>query len=154
MQIFKTTTGLKGFLEDCRDNNKKISLVPTMGGLHDGHLKLVDRARAISDIVVVSIFVNPTQFARGEDFEDYPNTLSSDQKKLESKGVDVLFLPSKGEIYPDGLHNDYKVGEIGQILCGAFRPVTLMVLRKLFSVFLILLSLIIQFLVKRTINNF
>ncbi len=122
MQIFETTTGLKGFLEDCRDNNKKISLVPTMGGLHDGHLKLVDRARAISDIVVVSIFVNPTQFARGEDFEDYPNTLSSDQKKLESKGVDVLFLPSKGEIYPDGLQNDYKVGEIGQILCGAFRP--------------------------------
>jgi len=122
MQIFKTTTGLKGFLEDCRDNNKKISLVPTMGGLHDGHLKLVDRAIAISDIVVVSIFVNPTQFARGEDFEDYPNTLSSDQKKLESEGVDVLFLPSKGEIYPDGLHNDYKVGEIGQILCGAFRP--------------------------------
>ena len=56
MQIFKTTTGLKSFLEDCRDNNKKISLVPTMGGLHDGHLKLVDRARAISDIVVVSIF--------------------------------------------------------------------------------------------------
>ena len=85
MQIFKTTTGLKSFLEDCRDNNKKISLVPTMGGLHDGHLMLVDRARAISDIVVVSIFVNPTQFARGEDFEDYPNTLSSDQKKTRIK---------------------------------------------------------------------
>jgi pantoate--beta-alanine ligase len=122
MQIFKTTTNLKRFLDTCRDNNKIISLVPTMGGLHDGHLKLVDRAKEISDIVVVSIFVNPTQFARGEDFDDYPNTFSSDQKQLESKGVSALFFPSRDEIYPDGIQNDYKVGAIGQILCGAFRP--------------------------------
>ena len=122
MQIFKTTTNLKRFLDTCRDNNKTISLVPTMGGLHDGHLKLVDRAKEISDIVVVSIFVNPTQFARGEDFDDYPNTFSSDQKQLESKGVSALFFPSRDEIYPDGIQNDYKVGAIGQILCGAFRP--------------------------------
>tara|TARA_B100000959_G_scaffold15262_1_gene14981 strand:- start:8546 stop:9304 length:759 start_codon:yes stop_codon:yes gene_type:complete len=93
-----------------------------MGGLHDGHLKLVDRAKEISDIVVVSIFVNPTQFARGEDFDDYPNTFSSDQRQLELKGVDVLFFPSREEIYPDGTQNDYKVGAIGQILCGEFRP--------------------------------
>ena len=122
MQIFKTTTNLKRFLDTCRDNNKTISLVPTMGGLHDGHLKLVDRAKEISDIVVVSIFVNPTQFARGEDFDDYPNTFSSDQRQLELKGVDVLFFPSREEIYPDGTQNDYKVGAIGQILCGEFRP--------------------------------
>ncbi len=122
MQIFKTTNDLKRFLDTCRDNNKAISLVPTMGGLHDGHLKLVDRAKEISDIVVVSIFVNPTQFARGEDFDDYPNTFSSDQRQLELKGVDVLFFPSREEIYPDGTQNDYKVGAIGQILCGEFRP--------------------------------
>ena len=122
MQIFKTTNDLKRFLDTCRDNNKTISLVPTMGGLHDGHLKLVDRAKKISDIVVVSIFVNPTQFARGEDFDDYPNTFSSDQRQLELKGVDVLFFPSREEIYPDGTQNDYKVGAIGQILCGEFRP--------------------------------
>ena len=122
MQIFKTTNDLKRFLDTCRDNNKAISLVPTMGGLHDGHLKLVDRAKEISDIVVVSIFVNPTQFARGEDFDDYPNTFSSDQRQLELKGVDVLFFPSREEIYPDGTQNDYKVGVIGQILCGEFRP--------------------------------
>ena len=85
MQIFKTTTNLKRFLDTCRDNNKTISLVPTMGGLHDGHLKLVERAKEISDIVVVSIFVNPTQFARGEDFAAYPNTFSSDQNQLESQ---------------------------------------------------------------------
>ena len=122
MQIFKTTIELKRFLDSCRENNNQIALVPTMGGLHDGHLKLVDRAKTLADIVVVSIFVNPTQFARGEDFEDYPNTLSSDQKNLESKEVDVLFLPTKEEIYPGGMKTDYKVGEIGQILCGAFRP--------------------------------
>jgi len=122
MQIFKTTNDLKRFLDTCRDNNKTISLVPTMGGLHDGHLKLVDRAKKISDIVVVSIFVNPTQFARGEDFDDYPNTFSSDQRQLELKGVEVLFFPSREEIYPDGTQNDYKVGAIGQILCGEFRP--------------------------------
>ena len=122
MQIFKTTNDLKRFLDTCRDNNEAISLVPTMGGLHDGHLKLVDRAKEISDIVVVSIFVNPTQFARGEDFDDYPNTFSSDQRQLELKGVDVLFFPSREEIYPDGTQNDYKVGAIGQILCGEFRP--------------------------------
>ena len=122
MQIFKTTNDLKRFLDTCRDNNKTISLVPTMGGLHDGHLKLVDRAKEISDIVVVSIFVNPTQFSRGEDFDDYPNTFSSDQRQLELKGVEVLFFPSREEIYPDGTQNDYKVGAIGQILCGEFRP--------------------------------
>ena len=122
MQIFKTTIELKRFLDSCRENNNQIALVPTMGGLHDGHLKLVDRAKTLADVVVVSIFVNPTQFARGEDFEDYPNTLSSDQKNLESKRVDVLFLPNKEEIYPGGMKTDYKVGEIGQILCGAFRP--------------------------------
>ena len=122
MQIFKTTIELKRFLDSCRENNNQIALVPTMGGLHDGHLKLVDRAKTLADVVVVSIFVNPTQFARGEDFEDYPNTLSSDQKNLESKEVDVLFLPAKEEIYPGGMKTDYKVGEIGQILCGAFRP--------------------------------
>ena len=122
MQIFKTTIELKRFLDSCRENNNQIALVPTMGGLHDGHLKLVDRAKTLADVVVVSIFVNPTQFARGEDFEDYPNTLASDQKNLESKRVDVLFLPAKEEIYPGGMKTDYQVGEIGQILCGAFRP--------------------------------
>jgi pantoate--beta-alanine ligase len=122
MQIFKTTIELKRFLDSCRENNNQIALVPTMGGLHDGHLKLVDRAKTLADVVVVSIFVNQTQFARGEDFEDYPNTLASDQKNLESKRVDVLFLPNKEEIYPGGMKTDYKVGEIGQILCGAFRP--------------------------------
>ena len=120
MQIFTTEKDLKLFLDSIRNNN--IALVPTMGGLHEGHLSLVDKAKSLAQIVVVSIFVNPTQFARGEDFDDYPNTFDSDKLLLESKKVDALFLPSKDEIYPHGTESDYKVGAIGQILCGAFRP--------------------------------
>ena len=120
MQIFTTEKDLKLFLDSLRNNN--IALVPTMGGLHEGHLSLVDKAKSLAQIVVVSIFVNPTQFARGEDFDDYPNSFDSDKLLLESKKVDALFLPSKDEIYPHGTESDYKVGDIGQILCGAFRP--------------------------------
>ena len=122
MEIFKTQKDLELYLDSLRLDGKKIALVPTMGGLHDGHLSLVDKAKSLSEIVVVSIFVNPTQFARGEDFDDYPNTFEADKLLLESKNVDALFLPSKEEIYPHGTASDYKVGAIGQILCGAFRP--------------------------------
>ena len=122
MEIFKTQKDLELYLDNLRLDGKKIALVPTMGGLHDGHLSLVDKAKSLSEIVVVSIFVNPTQFARGEDFDDYPNTFEADKLLLESKNVDALFLPSKEEIYPHGTASDYKVGAIGQILCGAFRP--------------------------------
>ena len=121
MEIFKTQKDLELYLNSLRLDGKKIALVPTMGGLHDGHLSLVDKAKSLSEIVVVSIFVNPTQFARGEDFDDYPNTFEADKLLLESKNVDALFLPSKEEIYPHGTASDYKVGAIGQILCGAFR---------------------------------
>ena len=122
MEIFKTQKDLELYLDSLRLEGKKIALVPTMGGLHDGHLSLVDKAKSLSEIVVVSIFVNPTQFARGEDFDDYPNTFEADKLLLESKNVDALFLPSKEEIYPHGTASDYKVGAIGNILCGAFRP--------------------------------
>ena len=122
MHIFKKQKDLNLFLKSERENNNNIALVPTMGGLHDGHLSLVGRAKDLAEIVVVSIFVNPTQFARGEDFDDYPNTFENDKLLLESKNIDVLFIPSKEEIYPHGTESDYKVGAIGQILCGAFRP--------------------------------
>ena len=122
MQIFKKQKDLNLFLESEREKSKYIALVPTMGGLHDGHLSLVAKAKNLAEIVVVSIFVNPTQFARGEDYDDYPNTFENDKFLLESKKIDVLFIPSKEEIYPHGTESDYKVGAIGQILCGAFRP--------------------------------
>ena len=122
MKIFEKKKDLELFLDALREKGNAVAFVPTMGGLHDGHLSLVDKAKELAQIVVVSIFVNPTQFARGEDFDDYPNTFDADKLLLESKNVDALFLPSEEEIYPDGTKSDYQVGAIGQILCGAFRP--------------------------------
>ena len=122
MKIFEKKKDLELFLDALREKGNAVAFVPTMGGLHHGHLSLVDKAKELAQIVVVSIFVNPTQFARGEDFDDYPNTYKADKLLLESKNVDALFLPSKEEIYPHGTKSDYQVGDIGQILCGAFRP--------------------------------
>ena len=122
MKVFERTVDLQFFLDSCKNNNKKVALVPTMGGLHDGHLMLVEKARALADIVVVSIFVNPTQFSKGEDFESYPKNFTNDKALLDTKNVDILFIPSKNEIYPDGTLLNYEVGEMGKILCGAFRP--------------------------------
>ena len=122
MKIFEKKKDLELFLDALREKGNAVAFVPTMGGLHHGHLSLVDKAKELAQIVVVSIFVNPTQFARGEDFDDYPNTFEADKLLLESKNVDALFLPSKEEIYPYGTESDYQVGAIGQILCGAFRP--------------------------------
>mgnify|MGYP001261152328 CR=1 FL=1 len=92
MQIFKSEKDLELYLDNLRLDGKKIALVPTMGGLHDGHLSLVDKAKSLSEIVVVSIFVNPTQFARGEDFDDYPNTFEADKLLLESKMLTHYFF--------------------------------------------------------------
>ena len=122
MKIFEKKKDLEFFLDALREKGNAVAFVPTMGGLHHGHFSLVDKAKELAQIVVVSIFVNPTQFARGEDFDDYPNTFEADKLLLESKNVDALFLPSKEEIYPYGTESDYQVGAIGQILCGAFRP--------------------------------
>lgn len=101
---------------------KKIALVPTMGALHEGHLKLVEVARQEADVVVMSIFVNPTQFGPGEDFEQYPRDLVKDAKLALEKGVDVLFLPEVSEIYPEGDQTQVIVTELTRGLCGPFRP--------------------------------
>ena len=123
MLIFEQIGPLEEYLNSCRENYRRIVLVPTMGGLHDGHLKLIDKAKECSDLVVVSIFVNPTQFAENEDFEAYPKTLSEDKEILEGIEIDVMFIPLDNEIYPDGSSQDYDVGEMGKILCGISRPI-------------------------------
>ena len=123
MLIFEQIGPLEEYLNSCRENYRRIALVPTMGGLHDGHLKLIDKAKECSDLVVVSVFVNPTQFAENEDFEAYPKTLSEDKKLLEVAKVDVMFTPSVNAIYPDGSLQYYDVGEMGKILCGISRPI-------------------------------
>ena len=103
---------------------KTVGFVPTMGNLHNGHMQLVRAAKAECDIVVVSIFVNPMQFGKNEDLDNYPRTLDADKEKLESLGVDAVFLPSVAEMYPRGLEQQtfVEVPGISSILCGESRP--------------------------------
>jgi len=102
---------------------KTIALVPTMGNLHDGHLELVKIAKARADIVVVSIFVNPTQFGVGEDFDSYPRTLDDDVAKLAEVGADLVFAPSVDEMYPVmPPPTQVLTGDIAKLLCGQSRP--------------------------------
>ena len=123
MHIFEQIGPLEEYLNSCCEDNRCIALVPTMGGLHEGHMKLIDKAKECSDLVVVSVFVNPTQFAENEDFEAYPETMSEDKKLLEAAKIEIMFAPSDNEIYPDGSSQDYDVGEMGKILCGISRPI-------------------------------
>jgi pantoate--beta-alanine ligase len=102
----------------------RIAFVPTMGNLHEGHLELVRRARALADVVVVSIFVNPMQFGANEDLDAYPRTLNADREKLFAEGVQFLYTPSSDDIYPDGLERQtvVRVPDLSETLCGSSRP--------------------------------
>lgn len=115
---------LRQTLREWRRDGLTIALVPTMGNLHDGHISLLARAREIADRSVVSIFVNPIQFGRGEDYERYPSTLEADKAKLEAAGLDLLFAPNLAELYPGGIEEDTRVTvpALSDILCGEFRP--------------------------------
>lgn len=124
MYLFKRSTDLKKHLDLVRKSNKSIGFVPTMGALHEGHLSLIQAARENNDVVVCSIFVNPTQFNDPKDFEKYPITIEEDIKKLNNVSTDILFLPSVEEMYPEGLESDlhYDFGNLETILEGKFRP--------------------------------
>jgi pantoate--beta-alanine ligase len=100
----------------------KVGLVPTMGALHEGHLALVRQAKSLAPFVAVSIFVNPTQFGPNEDFAKYPRDLAGDVAKLTSVGVDLVFTPDRGAMYPDGEQTRVRVGSLADSLCGPTRP--------------------------------
>lgn len=111
--------------ERLRMEGQRLALVPTMGALHEGHLALVHRAKELADHVTASIFVNPTQFGPGEDYERYPRQLHDDVEQLEEAGVDLVFAPSVAEMYPDGPENAFTrvtVAHLDERLCGRFRP--------------------------------
>ena len=95
MKIFESSDDLQFFLDSYKSNHKKVALVPTMGGLHDGHLRLVEKAQALADVVVVSIFVNPTQFSKGEDFESYPKNFTNDKALLVDRVLMSYLFPLK-----------------------------------------------------------
>ncbi len=122
MKIAKTISELKSCLEDF-GHDKTIGFVPTMGYLHDGHLSLIHEAQSQNDVTVVSIFVNPTQFAPGEDLDAYPRDFDQDSQLAEAAGTDLLFFPDPTEIYPTGASTFVDVeGDITKKLCGQSRP--------------------------------
>ncbi|EFT5651066.1 pantoate--beta-alanine ligase [Escherichia coli] len=124
MLIIETLPLLRQQIRRLRMEGKRVALVPTMGNLHDGHMKLVDEAKARADVVVVSIFVNPMQFDRPEDLARYPRTLQEDCEKLNKRKVDLVFAPSVKEIYPNGTetHTYVDVPSLSTMLEGASRP--------------------------------
>ena len=124
MLIIETLPLLRQQIRRLRMEGKRVALVPTMGNLHDGHMKLVDEAKARADVVVVSIFVNPMQFDRPEDQARYPRTLQEDCEKLNKRKVDLVFAPSVKEIYPNGTetHTYVDVPGLSTMLEGASRP--------------------------------
>ena len=123
MKVIKTVAEMKTFVKSVKKAGKTIGLVPTMGALHNGHLTLMKAAKEKCDIVIASVFVNPTQFGPNEDFAAYPREFESDCAKLESVGVDAVFHPEASELYPKNYTAYVTVdGDITSKLCGARRP--------------------------------
>jgi len=123
MEVIETVKALQQRADEIRRRGERIALVPTMGALHRGHLALVHEARRRAEVVIVSVFVNPTQFGAGEDFDAYPRTLASDVEGCEAAGADLVFAPDVAELYPPGAQTRVRVEEISKPLCGASRPV-------------------------------
>lgn len=122
MQIITKVADLRKAVAKAESENKTIALVPTMGALHAGHMSLIERARKDCLFVVVSIFVNPTQFNNKEDLEKYPRTVEADCEMLRKAGVDVAFIPTVEEIYPEEDTRVFDLGPIAEVMEGKMRP--------------------------------
>lgn len=122
MQTVTTLSVLRTAVEALREGGKTLSLVPTMGALHEGHLTLVREAKARADRVAVSIFVNPRQFGPNEDLDAYPRQMARDSMLLEAERVDLLWAPPREEVYPEGYSTNISVAGVSEGLCGGDRP--------------------------------
>lgn len=122
MRVVENIADLKTIIRAQKREEKVIGFVPTMGYLHKGHLSLIEASIRHNDFTVMSIFVNPTQFGPNEDFDRYPRDMEGDLSKAESAGVDVVFIPTKEEMYPDGYITYVDVEKITNTLCGNSRP--------------------------------
>jgi pantoate--beta-alanine ligase len=122
VELLETTTAVRAAVGSARAKGHRVGLVPTMGALHDGHSRLIDRCRGKTDLAIVSIFVNPTQFGPDEDFLRYPRSLEDDLKRCQAAGA-IVFAPSTETIYPNGVRSTFvEVADLGDILEGASRP--------------------------------
>ena len=122
MRIIESIKEMQSFSESLRLSGKRISFVPTMGYFHEGHLSLMKEARRTADQVIVSIYVNPTQFGPKEDFSKYPRDFERDARMAGEVGVDVIFFPPNAEMYPEGYQTYVDVEQVTQNLCGVSRP--------------------------------
>jgi pantoate--beta-alanine ligase len=123
MDIITDVGAMRAETARLRREGRRVGLVPTMGYLHEGHLSLVDQARQRADKVVVSIFVNPTQFGPGEDFADYPRSFERDCQQAEAAGADIIFAPTAEALYPDGYQTYVTLEHLPHHLCGISRPI-------------------------------
>ena len=122
MQIIPAISEMQAHAISLRTQGKLIGLVPTMGALHEGHLQLIDVAKQKADVVIVSIFVNPTQFGPSEDFSKYPRSFETDVEACEKRGANIVFAPKKDDIYPPGYSTYVSEERISKGLCGISRP--------------------------------
>jgi len=122
MDVLETIEQMRSACEAAKQRGQRLGFVPTMGALHEGHLSLVRAAKARSNVVAASIFVNPTQFGPNEDFSKYPRSFEKDRELLENEGVKLLFAPSVQEMYPEGAVTFVTVEGLSQRLCGKSRP--------------------------------
>lgn len=122
MKIAYTVLDLRSLITEKKSKNNTVGFVPTMGALHAGHLSLVEESKKDNDITIVSIFVNPTQFNNLSDLEKYPRTIDDDTKLLANAGVDIVFIPSVEEIYPEPDTRVFNFGKLEEVMEGKFRP--------------------------------
>ncbi|MBN2495207.1 MAG: pantoate--beta-alanine ligase [Deltaproteobacteria bacterium] len=121
-KLIRRVADMKKYIAELRRHRRSVALVPTMGSLHDGHLALIHEANRLAKVVVVSVFVNPTQFGPHEDLDRYPRDPAGDRRKIRAAGGDVMFFPDTAEMYPDGFQTVVDVTEVTRDYCGASRP--------------------------------